>query len=91
MEVVVAFAHRQESGEQVITRRQFVVIRCTSEPVRNRVDAKRTLGIEESKSAGRKKEKKGFMVDRHDERWSYEVHSQNKNLPSSLPTRDQGW
>jgi hypothetical protein len=40
MEIMISLAHGQESGDQMVTRRMLVIVRCFAEPVGYRVDGK---------------------------------------------------
>ena len=43
MKVMVPFTHREDGRDEVVARRMFIIIRCASKVVRNRIDAKRAL------------------------------------------------
>jgi hypothetical protein len=54
VEVVVALAHREDGGHEVVPRRVSVVVVRPAEPVREGVDAERALGVESETNGGRR-------------------------------------
>ena len=43
VKVVVPFAHREDGRDEVVARGMFVIVRCASKVVSNRIDAKCAL------------------------------------------------